>query len=47
MKLIGNEWIRMILFPSKYLGTNKNEENSITLFASVPAMATGKEDMYT
>ena len=32
MKLIGNEWIRMILFPSKYSGTNENEENRIMFF---------------
>ena len=32
MKLIRNEWIRMILFPSKYSGTNENEENRIMFF---------------
>ena len=45
MKLIGNEWIRMILFPSKYLSSNKNEENSITLFCIYTSY--GKQDVYT
>ena len=45
IKLIGNEWIRMILFPSKYLSSNKNEENSITLFCIYTSY--GKQDVYT
>lgn len=33
--LSGNEWLPMILFPSKLLGINPDEEWSFSLFASI------------